>query len=170
MSSFCKHAIVAFTCLVLASGCATDSSQSNSSSSQGRRSLKDILPNTVGLPESKLYAAFGAPTKAMSMQNGGKVIEFVERHSIREFTGTRVESSSYCGPEEHRTAGTMKREPFSSVPAYEIEATTTTKRNCLDMNTGVRPTYSNIEKTCHITFILDRSGIVSSYNYKGDLC
>ena len=151
------------------SGCITDSS-STLSSSLGARSLKDILPKTVGLPENRLYAAFGTPIRTVPMQDGGKAIEFVERHNSREFIGTRVESAPNCGPEEYKTAGTIKRDPLSPTPTYDIRATTTANQDCLNMITGIRPNYANVERLCHITFVLDRNGMVRSYNYKGDLC
>jgi hypothetical protein len=104
------------------------------------------------------------------MQDGGKAVEFVERHTTRDFTGTRVESAQYCGPEKHETAGTIRRDPLSATPTYNIRATTTTNQDCLNMITGVRPTYASVERLCRITFVLDRSGIVKFYSFKGDLC
>ena len=132
-------------------------------SASAQRSLAEILPTTVGLPEARIYAAFGTPVRSVPTPDGGKMVEFVERHAFSVPTGSSSESLRHCGPEQHDTEGTPLGRDF--------RATTTTRRQeCLDFNAGSRTSHATVEWTCRMTFVIDRAGVVRSASHRGDLC
>jgi hypothetical protein len=133
--------LFALICALALSGCASDAER-NSGAVQSR-SLKDRLAAMVGLPETQLYAALGTPTRSLPTQDGGRIVEFVESQTSTVMTGTQVTSD---------------------------DCSQSTNPQCLNFITGVRPQYATSESVCRMSFVLDRTGIVRSYNFKGDLC
>ena len=94
----------------------------------------------------------------------------MQRETSREFTGTRVETAEACGPQEYETAGTISRDTLFPNPTYNVQTTTRSRQDCLNMTTGVRPTYENVTRSCRVTFVIDKGGIVRAWSFKGDLC
>jgi len=112
----------------------------------------------------------GAPARSFATADGSKVVEYIDSATERDFTGTQSATAQSCQPEEYQTSSTITRDTLFPNPTYNVRSTTTANQSCLNFNTGSQATYKNVERSCHVTFIVDKGGIVQSATSNGGLC